>query len=234
MNNYEKNFSKKSFKNIALWTMVIHLFSLAFFSIVGKFEKIDADFILKSGKGIAVLASTVTLSFLTIYGIYIIGKRLVIRYTGDFRERSYIYPAGRGNIFKKRLLGLIYRYSSVFLVCMCLLNTAYIFAFEGVKIFSTPARVFAILIYVCSTSILTVLVSVVILLCSIALGIKHQSTNIALITAVVLVACIGNVVAHSYLLGVITIDSINVSLLCIGYGLYKVLTNMIKNDDVMK
>ncbi|RLK62726.1 hypothetical protein D3H64_07980 [Atopobacter sp. AH10] len=101
MNSYEKHFSKTSFKNIALWTIVIHIFSLAFFSIVGKFEEIDADFILKSGKGIAVLASTVTLSFLTIYGIYIIDKRLVVRYTGDFRERSYIYPSGRENVFKK-------------------------------------------------------------------------------------------------------------------------------------
>lgn len=122
----------------------------------------------------------------------------------------------------------------MFLACICLLNTAYIFVFEGAKIFSVPARVFAILLYSCSTSILTVLVSVIILLCSIVLGIKHQSTNIALITAVVLIACIGNVVAHSYLLNVLTIQSINVSLLCIGYGLYKVLTNMIKNDDVMK
>lgn len=234
INNYEKNIAKTNLKNIVLWIIVVHIFSLIFFSIVGKFEKTDLDFILKSGEGIAVLSSTVTLSVLTIYVTYVINRKLIVRYIGSFRERSYIYPSGRENIFKEKLLALIYRYASIFLVLICLVNMAYIFLFEGAKIFSNPVHFFATILYVCSVSILTVLVSVIILLCSIIVGIKYQSTNISLITTVLLIACIGNVVAHSYVLHISIVEIVNIILFGIAYMLFKFLIDIIKNDDVMK
>ena len=135
INSYEKHMAKTNLKNIVLWIIVVHIFSLIFFSMIGKFEKIDSDFILKSGEGIAVLSSTVTLSVLTIYGIYVINRKLITRYIGNFREKSYIYPSGRENIFKEKLLALIYRYASIFLFLICLLNIGYIFLFEGTKVF---------------------------------------------------------------------------------------------------
>lgn len=234
INSYEKHMAKTNLKNIVLWIIVVHIFSLIFFSMIGKFEKIDSDFILKSGEGIAVLSSTVTLSVLTIYGIYVINRKLITRYIGNFRERSYIYPSGRENIFKEKLLALIYRYASIFLFLICLLNIGYIFLFEGTKVFSSPVHFFTDILCVCNISILTVLVSVIILLCSIIVGIKYQSINISLVTTVLLIVCIGNVVAHSYVLHIGIIVIVNIIIFGVAYMLFKILIDMIKNDDVMK
>lgn len=234
INSYEKHMAKTNLKNIVLWIIVVHIFSLIFFSMIGKFEKIDSDFILKSGEGIAVLSSTVTLSVLTIYGIYVINRKLITRYIGNFRERTYIYPSGRENIFKEKLLALIYRYASIFLFLICLLNIGYIFLFEGTKVFSSPVHFFTDILCVCNISILTVLVSVIILLCSIIVGIKYQSINISLVTTVLLIVCIGNVVAHSYVLHIGIIVIVNIIIFGVAYMLFKILIDMIKNDDVMK
>ncbi|ERJ82261.1 hypothetical protein HMPREF1987_01493 [Peptostreptococcaceae bacterium oral taxon 113 str. W5053] len=234
INSYEKHMAKTNLKNIVLWIIVVHIFSLIFFSMIGKFEKIDSDFILKSGEGIAVLSSTVTLSVLTIYGIYVINRKLITRYIGNFREKSYIYPSGRENIFKEKLLALIYRYASIFLFLICLLNIGYIFLFEGTKVFSSPVHFFTDILCVCNISILTVLVSVIILLCSIIVGIKYQSINISLVTTVLLIVCIGNVVAHSYVLHIGIIVIVNIIIFGVAYMLFKILIDMIKNDDVMK
>ena len=46
INSYEKHMAKTNLKNIVLWIIVVHIFSLIFFSMIGKFEKIDSDFIL--------------------------------------------------------------------------------------------------------------------------------------------------------------------------------------------
>lgn len=217
INSYEKHMAKTNLKNIVLWIIVVHIFSLIFFSMIGKFEKIDSDFILKSGEGIAVLSSTVTLSVLTIYGIYVINRKLITRYIGNFRERFYIYPSGRENIFKEKLLALIYRYASIFLFLICLLNIGYIFLFEGTKVFSSPVHFFTDILCVCNISILTVLVSVIILLCSIIVGIKYQSINISLVTTVLLIVCIGNVVAHSYVLHIGIIVIVNIIIFDVAY-----------------
>ena len=230
---YELNKTKLYLKNIFLWILIAQILSLIFFTMIGKFEKTDTDMILQSSKGIITLSSTVTLTILTIYVTIILNKMLVVRYIGNFRERTYIYPSGRDTMFRNKLYAILYRYISRFIFIMLIVNFVYYFLFEGTNIFSKPISIVGISFDVFNIVVLSALVSITILLLSIILGTRFQSINISLITSIVLIAIIGNVVANSFVLNVITILLINICICIADYVIIKYLLNKIKNDDIM-
>ena len=61
-------------------------------------------------------------------------------------------------------------------------------------------------------------------------GLKSRLTDVP----VLLIVCIGNVVAHSYVLHIGIIVIVNIIIFGVAYMLFKILIDMIKNDDVMK
>ena len=100
---YEKIKTKKYMKNLNLFIVLVHIFSLIFFTIVGKLDTSGEDYVLQNASGLTSLATTITMSFTTIYVVYLMNKNFIIRYIGRSRERMYLYPSGRDEIFKNKL-----------------------------------------------------------------------------------------------------------------------------------
>lgn len=230
---YEMNKAKQYLKHLIILIPVIQIFSLSFFTVVGKFEKVDTDTILQSGRGIVTLSSTVTLSIVTIYVIYILNKNLISRYIGNFRERTYLYPCGRNKMFTSKLNSALYIYAMLFSITLSIVNVIYIFFSRNILALNHDLFYFADLLNVLNTVLLSLIVSVTVILCSLILGIKFQSTNISLITAVISIVIIGNIVAHSYILSNFIMLLINICICLVDYAEIKYLSSMIINDDLM-
>lgn len=168
---YEVRKMKKVFNKLFLWILIVQIFSLIFFTIVGKFEVNDSDDILQNGKGIITLSITVTLTVVTIYAVMLINRVLIIRYIGNFRERTYAYPTGRDQMFRAKIYAFIYKYMIVFVISTLLINTAfYLFCIITSFInFTTPVYVF-----LPNIVLLSVFVSIAIILISgICLSLIH-------------------------------------------------------------
>lgn len=227
---YEVGKMKKVFKNLFLWILIVQILSLIFFTIVGKFEVDDMDDILQNGKGIITLSITITLSVVTIYAVMLINRVIIKRYIGNFRERTYTYATGRDQMFRAKIYAFIYKYMIVFVIYTLLINTVfYLFCIITSFIkFTTPVYVF-----LPNIVLLSVLVSITIILISGICGIYYQSTNICLITSIILIALIGNLVANTYDLDALFVLIINVGLCVINFSLIKFLEHHIRVDDLL-
>ena len=122
---YEIQKLKNIIRYLFVWIIVVQIISLIFFTIIGKFETVDTDSILHNIKGIITLSSTVTVTVITIYMMTIINKFLIIRYIGNFRERTYSYPKGREKMFVNKVYAIICRYIAVFMPLSIVINIIY-------------------------------------------------------------------------------------------------------------
>ncbi len=230
---YESNKAKQYLKYLVILIPVVQIFSLSFFTLVGKFEKVDTDTILQSVRGIVTLSSTVTLSIITIYVIYILNKNLISRYIGTFRERTYIYPSGRNEMFTGKLKSVLCVYAILFIITLSIVNVIYIFFSNNVLLLNHTLHYFTDLLSILSIVNLSLIVSVTVILYSLIFGIKFQSTNISLITGIILIVIIGNVVANSYRLSNFNIFIINIFICLVDYTVFRYLSYLIIKDDVM-
>lgn len=233
-NSYEHIKAKKSLKYIILIAALSHVFSLLFFTLVGRLDREEADTILTSGRGIMTLSTTLTFSILSIYIVYIMNKNLMLRYIGNFRERTYIYPIGRDTMFINKLKALVYRYMYVYILELCLINLVYVFAVNNIDALLSPLAIFDNILSIICTVIMSALISLTVLLLSIMFGLRFQSTNSSLITSIILIAIVGNAVATSYLLPNSIILLISMGIIFINYISTKYLISSIRNDDVME
>lgn len=230
---YEYNKAKKYLKYLVILIPIVQVCSLAFFSLVGKFEKIDTDLILQSSRGIVTLSSTVSLSIITISVVYILNKNIVLRYIGNFRERTYIYPCGRNKMFTSKLNSAIYIYSVLYISILCMVNITYILFGRNILLHCNSTFYLVDVLGVFNIVIMTFMISLTVILFSLIFGIKFQSTNISLITAIVSIVIIGNLVANSYIIPNQLMFLISICVCLIIYFEIKYLSSMIANDDVM-
>ncbi|MGP1412043.1 MAG: hypothetical protein ACTTKD_09440 [Peptoanaerobacter stomatis] len=233
-NSYEFIKAKKSLKYIILITAMSQVIALIFFTMVGRFESTEAETILTNSRGIMTLSSTLTFSVLTVYIVYIMNKNLLLRYIGNFRERTYIYPIGRDVMFINKLKALVYRYMYVYILELCLINLVYVFAVKNIGIVVNSLIVIEDFLSIISMVIMSALVSLAVLLLSIVSGLKFQSANASLVTSIILITIVGNAVAVSYLLLNSIILLISIGMIFIDYISIKYLLSRIKNDDVME
>lgn len=227
---YEVGKMKKVFKNLFFWILIVQTLSLIFFTTVGKLEVNNTDDILQNGKGVITLSITITLTVATIYAVMLINRVLIIRYIGNFRERTYSYPTGRNQMFRAKIYAFIYKYMIVFVICTLLVNTIYILfcIITSIIKFTTPVYVF-----LPNIVLFSVLVSITIILLSSICGIYYQSTNKCLITAIILIVLLGNLVANTYILDAIFVLLINIGLCVINVSLIKFLEHHIRVDDLL-
>lgn len=229
---YEKIKTKKYMKNLNLFIVLVHVLSLIFFTIVGKLDNSDGDYILQNASGLTSLATTITMSFTTIYVVYLMNKNFIIRYIGKSRERMYLYPSGRDEIFKNKLFtSLSFLFKSFFSIVI-LVNILFLFFSRIINISFTGGLIHN-LVDIFAISILALLVSITMIILSTLFGIKFQSTNVSLITSVGLVALLGNIVAETYSISSIYIGLICASMILSNYLISKYLLSYIFNIDIM-
>lgn len=230
---YEKIKTKKYMKNLNLFIGIVHIFSLIFFTIVGKLDNSERDYILQNAFGLTSLATTITMSFTTIYVVYLMNKNFIIRYIGRSRERMYLYPSGRDEIFKNKLFTSISFLSKSFFSIVVLVNILFLLGSRIINISFTGGLIYN-LVYMLSITILALLASITMITSSTLFGIKFQSINVSLITSVGLVALLGNIVAGTYSISIIYIGLICVLIILSNYLISKYLTSYIFNIDIMK
>lgn len=229
---YEKIKTKKYMKNLNLFIVLVHIFSLIFFTIVGKLDNSGEDYVLQNASGLTSLATTITMSFTTIYVVYLMNKNFIIRYIGRSRERMYLYPSGRDEIFKNKLFTSISFFSKSFFLIVVLVNILFLFSSRIINISLAGGLIYN-LVDIFVISILALLVSITMITSSTLFGIKLQSTNVSLITSVVLVALLGNLVAGTYNISIIYIGLIYVLIILSNYLISKYLLSYIFNIDIM-
>lgn len=229
---YEKIKTKKYMKNLNLFIVLVHVLSLIFFTIVGKLDNSDGDYILQNASGLTSLATTITMSFTTIYVVYLMNKNFIIRYIGKSRERMYLYPSGRDEIFKNKLFTSLSFLSKSFFSIVILVNILFLFFSRIINISFTGGLIHN-LVDIFAISILALLVSITMIILSTLFGIKFQSTNVSLITSVGLVALLGNIVAETYSISSIYIGLICASMILSNYLISKYLLSYIFNIDIM-
>lgn len=219
-------------KNLNLFIVLVHVLSLIFFTIVGKLDNSDGDYILQNASGLTSLATTITMSFTTIYVVYLMNKNFIIRYIGKSRERMYLYPSGRDEIFKNKLFTSLSFLSKSFFSIVILVNILFLFFSRIINISFTGGLIHN-LVDIFAISILALLVSITMIILSTLFGIKFQSTNVSLITSVGLVALLGNIVAETYSISSIYIGLICASMILSNYLISKYLLSYIFNIDIM-
>lgn len=229
---YEQIKTRKYMKSLKLFIVLVHVLSLIFFTIVGKLDNSEGDYILQNVSGLTSLATTITMSFTTIYVVYLMNKNFIIRYIGKSRERMYLYPSGRDEIFKNKLFTNLGFLSKSFFSIVILVNILFLFSSRIINISFTGELIYN-LVDIFAISILALLVSITMIILSTLFGIKFQSTNVSLITSVGLVALLGNIVAETY-----SISSIYIGLICAlvilsNYLISKYLLSYVFNIDIM-
>lgn len=229
---YEQIKTRKYMKSLNLFIVLVHVLSLIFFTIVGKLDNSDGDYILQNASGLTSLATTITMSFTTIYVVYLMNKNFIIRYIGKSRERMYLYPSGRDEIFKNKLFTNLGFLSKSFFSIVTLVNILFLFSSRIINI-SFTGELINNLIDIIAISILALLVSITMIILSTFFGIKFQSTNVSLITSVGLVALLGNIVAETYSISSIYIGLICASMILINYLISKYLLSYVFNIDIM-
>ncbi len=230
-NAYEKGRAKRCFCNLYLLIAAVQLVSLLFFAIVGKFEAADEDYVLKSIRGITSLSSTITVLIMTIYAVVILNKSFLICYIGAFRERTYAFPAGRDDMFKGKLRAYLCKFISEIFAVIFIMDVIYCCLFGMPFDFSSLISDFA---YVFALVLLEVLSSAAMLICSLLLGLKFQSTNASLITAIVLAATLGNLLANSYILGAAVLIMASAVIFIFDYAVIRCMAKFVREDDVMQ
>lgn len=229
---YEKIKTKNYMKNLNLFIFIVHIFSLIFFTIVGKLDNSEGDYILQNAFGLTSLATTITMSFTTIYVVYLMNKNFIIRYIGRSRERMYLYPSGRDEIFKNKLFTSISFLSKSFFSIVVLVNILFLLGSRIINISFTGGLIYNF-VYILSITILALLASITMITSSTLFGIKFQSINVSLITSVGLVALLGNIVAGTYSISIIYIGLICVLIILSNYLISKYLRSYIFNIDIM-
>ena len=230
---YEKIKTKKYMKNLNLFIAVVHIFSLIFFTIVGKFDNSEGDYVLQNVSGLTSLATTVTMCFTTIYVVYLINKNFIIRYIGKSKERMYLYPSGRYEIFKNKLFTNLSFLSVSFLPIVSIVNILFLLVAKIININQTEGLIYNS-INIFAICIFAMLVSIAMIIFSILLGIRFQSTNVSLITSVVLVAFLGNIVAGTYNIPVTYIILTSALILLSNYLISKFLLSYVSKVDIME
>lgn len=229
---YEQIKTRKYMKSLKLFIVLVHVLSLIFFTIVGKLDNSEGDYILQNVSGHTSLATTITMSFTTIYVVYLMNKNFIIRYIGKSRERMYLYPSGRDEIFKNKLFTNLGFLSKSFFSIVILVNILFLFSSRIINISFTGELIYN-LVDIFAISILALLVSITMIILSTLFGIKFQSTNVSLITSVGLVALLGNIVAETYSISSIYIGLICASMILINYLISKYLLSYVFNIDIM-
>lgn len=230
---YEYHKIKEQLKYFSIWIGVTQCLSVLIFTIIGQIDSTEDNAIFQNFNGIIALSSTVTMSVTTLYMIAKINRELLVRYIGNYRERTYTYPIGRKELFLYKLFAIVSYYFNRFLVMNFILYCIYYIACKNLSFIKINTNNLNGIIYILLIILLSFLTSIFILLVSIWGSIKYQSTNISIVISISCITLLGNFIATTYLLHYFVIIILEISVLFISYLLMRCIGNRIQKDMIL-
>lgn len=229
---YEYSKQKSSFRIFSITLFLIQTIAIIFFSLIGHLEHSDSSAILKNTVGIVSLSSVVSLSVAVIYGILLFNKFLLKSYIGISRERTYLFPEGREKVFYGRLSSLVSQTCINFLQILIFVNYIYLFVnnltfLKSVNSWEGVGKIFFI-------SLLTTLLCLFMVLISLLVGQKFQSTNVSIVTGIIVVVICGNLAANVYQANFLILTILIISTALANLLVVKFLQEKIASDDLVK
>lgn len=191
--------SKKLVKSswiVMIASFVTQFSFLIFFALIGQLDSSSSDEILKNVVGVGAISSTITLSIISIYAAVLMNHSIVENYTGEARVRLYSFPSGRGILFKSKVVAFINRVIFPELIGLFLAN-AFFWVGTLVGIFKSDGSVLNSALLLLLLTVVTTLITLSIVLLSVILGIRFSSTQITLVSVIIMIAILGNLIAHS-------------------------------------
>lgn len=230
---YEYHKIKEQLKHFSLWIGITQCLSVLFFTMIGQIDSTEDNAIFQGFDGIVALSSTVTMSVTTLYMIVKINRELLVRYIGNYRERTHTYPIGRKELFLYKLFAIVSYYFIRFIVVNFNLYFSYFIACKNLSFIKINTHNLNGIIDILLSILLSFSISIFILLVSIWGSIKYQSTNISIVISIICVALLGNFIATTYLLHYFVIIILEISVLFVSYLLMKCIGNRIQKDMIL-
>ncbi len=227
--NYEFTRMKHSTLPMFLLTFISQICFLYFFAIVGKFDQDQANNILTKSPAVISLASTATMCVIAIYGAVVISHLIVKDYVGMNRNRTYLLPTSRKELFYTKML--VFSYIVVIAQISGLLLSNLIFMLSEKII---PILKGSILNYwgdFLIASIICVGLTLTIILFSSVIGIQWTSPIKTIVSSIIFVVLLSNLSAMSIITFKLLTLLIVVLILVIAFFLILKLGDHIEKSD---
>lgn len=229
MFQYEFKKIKKNRWPLLLITVALQFISFSFFCIVAKFDK--SDDIIATFNGVLALSTTISVCGIAIFSSIILRKDLVRFYIGEHRNRIFLFPVDRKELFQKKtnaaLAIILLSFGSaslIFIGGIILMN--YILKLESSGIINE------ILVGII-TIIVSCLVLYIILVLSEMLAIWKQSEITMIVSTVVLMLLFSNILAIGLMsFPIVTIIFLSLLASAVRVG-FKFFSKKIRNMEVL-
>lgn len=223
----------KSTRIVFLLSFLTQIVFLIFFALVGQFDVSSSDEVLKNLVGIGSISSTITLSVLSIYGAVLMNHSIVKNYIGEARIRLYSLPNGRSVLFKAKIYAFVNRVLYSQFAGLLLANFLFwigvsLGLFKGIDSNGLNSTLLLLLL-----TAVTTLVTLSIVLISVVVGIHFSSTQITLISVLLMIVCLGNVVAQLLSSALILTSSMVVFLTFVSLAVINIWASKIEKEEVL-
>lgn len=229
---YEFNTHARHFRGIMWTNILVNLSALIFFSLVGYFESSEPSSILTNSAGIMTLASTLTVSVATIYGVVILNRLLLKDYIGNAREIIFLFPGGRFEILLSKVIS--FSLHCLFSLVPVLLLENLIFYFVGHSLGVLSTSLFVYVLKVIFVAMFAGFFALIIVLASILVGQMTQSINVPIIVSIIMVSIMGNFVSYLYQLNNLIIVLLTLGVAVLVCFTISILINRVKKDDLIE
>jgi cytochrome bd-type quinol oxidase subunit 2 len=229
---YEYKKIKQVSPYLPLMIVLTEIIFLLFFSIViwldGESTSVgdltDVEFII-------TLVTTITFCVVVVYATYFMNKFLVSNYIGHAKEKTYSFPSGRTHMLTQKMSAFCYRMLATFVPLALLVSIVFIIFSQIVSLFN-EVELLPVMLHLSMFMLIVSMLIITVVLLSIIAGLHYQSTNISLITTVILVTILSNFVARSPMNIIFQIIIVGL-LVVINMMIFKYIQNKVKIDDVI-
>ena len=209
------------------------LIALYFFAIIGRFDDSTDSAMFHNYSSIVALGLTISLFVIVVYGAAIYARFIVTDYMGNRRIQLYTYPAGRSPLFLAKNTAYVIATSAAALVGVILAGTIFFISEALSPIVAVGGEKGHL-----STTVITGLASIILLAASIVLiagtiGVFQGSTITTIVSAIVLIAVLGNGIAISLANTAWLTAVIAVGCTVLAIGVLAAQTKRIQNDEVL-
>lgn len=220
--------------HFAAMTAASLLAALYFFAFIGRFDGSADSAMFRSYPPVIALGLTICLYVVVIYGAVIYARFVVSDYIGNRRIQLYTYPGGRSPLFVAKSAAYVIVTSAAAFAGIVLAGALFFIGETFAPVVSAGGGALGPL----SMTIGTGLISVILLAASIVMiagviGVFRRSTIATIVSAIILIALLGNGVAISlantaWLTGVVAL-----SCAVLAAGAVAVQAKRIQDDEIL-
>jgi len=229
--NYEYKKLNQLSKYLPLTLIVSQILSLLFFIPIFQFIPGETN---NQSVNTFILPFVTSLTFCigTVYSSYFMNKFLLIYYIGNAKEKTYTLPLGRSDMLRQKISAFYYRFVVAFFVFIGLVNIIFIISAD---VFSLMDKIEVVpdILNSFSYVLITAVLAITIVLTAIVMGLRQQSTNVNLITSIILVTILSNVIARVGEMAIVFQLIVLVCLMVFNFLIIKYIQNKVQFDDVI-